>query len=86
MSEQTDVQKEVTRKLEEADISYMVSGSIASSYYAQPRMTRDINSRSQIQLNDIRSVIKTVKELDWSYIENWGLQLGLKELLNEVCE
>ena len=181
MSEQTDVLKEVAKKLEEAAISYMVSGSIASSYYAQPRMTRDIDivielnlhnsdslirafdedyyiddlaardaisqtsmfniihlasmikidfiirkrtpyreteferrskveidgewiwfvapedlilskliwaldSRSQIQLNDIRSVIRTVNELDWSYIEEWGLQLGLKEILNEVRE
>ena len=179
MSEQNDVLKEVVKKLEEADFPYMVSGSVASSYYAQPRMTRDIDivielnlhntdalirafsedyyiddvaardaiaqtsmfniihlasmikidfivrkhspyretefkrrnkveidsdwiwfvapedlilskliwaidSRSQIQLNDIRSVIKAVKKLDWSYIEHWSLQLGLKDLLNEV--
>lgn len=35
--------KLVITKLEELDIPYMLSGSVASSFYAQPRMTRDID-------------------------------------------
>ena len=41
MSEQLDVLKLVAERLQQADIAYMVSGSIALSYYAQPRLTRD---------------------------------------------
>ena len=41
----TEIQilKLVITKLEELDIPYMLSGSVASSFYAQPRMTRDID-------------------------------------------
>lgn len=179
MSEQTEVLKAVVKKLEEADLSYMVSGSIASSYFAQPRMTRDIDivvelslsnadslirafsegyyideiavkeavrhtsmfnvihlesmlkidfivrknssyretefkrrqrvyvdneliwfvtpedlvlskliwafdSRSQIQINDIRTIIEDVKNLDWAYIDHWARQLDLTRFLNEI--
>lgn len=179
MSEQTDVLKEVARKLERAGIHYMVSGSIASSYFAQPRMTRDIDivieidshntealvqafssgyyideiavkdavarksmfniiqlesmikidfivrkestyrttefqrrakveiddasisfvtpedllisklvwaldSRSETQLNDVKSIMNAVSGLDWGYIDHWAVQLELTELLKEV--
>ncbi len=41
----TEIQilKLVITKLEQLDISYMLSGSVASSFYGQPRMTRDID-------------------------------------------
>jgi hypothetical protein len=38
-----EVLKDVARRLESAGIGYMVTGSIALSYYAQPRMTRDVD-------------------------------------------
>ena len=43
MSEQIEVLKAVAGKLSEAGIPYMVSGSVAMNFYAQPRMTRDID-------------------------------------------
>lgn len=43
MSEQLDVLKLVAERLEQAGIAYMVSGSMALNYYAQPRLTRDID-------------------------------------------
>jgi len=39
--------------LEQANIAYMLSGSVALSYYAQPRMTRDIDLVIEIQNNDV---------------------------------
>ena len=33
----------VCSRLEAADIGYMLTGSLAMNYYAQPRMTRDID-------------------------------------------
>jgi hypothetical protein len=179
MSEQLDVLKLVAERLQRADIAYMISGSIALNYYAQPRLTRDIDivvalrredaermtnlfaedfyidaeavcnaivqlgmfniihydhvmkvdfivrketpyrqeefarrsavdidgvtmwlvtaedlllsklawaaeSRSEIQLQDVRNLIRSVADLDWTYIERWADELTLGELLREV--
>ena len=43
MDEQLEFLKTIARRLSEASIPYMVSGSVAMSVYAQPRMTRDID-------------------------------------------
>lgn len=38
-----DVLRDVSRRLERAGIEFMLTGSVAMSYYSQPRMTRDID-------------------------------------------
>jgi len=38
-----DIVRDITRKFEQASIPYMLTGSMAMNYYAQPRMTRDID-------------------------------------------
>ncbi|MCK6554117.1 hypothetical protein L6Q96_05965 [Candidatus Binatia bacterium] len=43
MVDEIDILKLVAARLEAASIPYMVSGSMAINYYAQPRMTRDID-------------------------------------------
>jgi len=43
MSDEIDILKLVTARLEVAAIAYMVTASLALSHYAQPRMTRDID-------------------------------------------
>lgn len=43
MSQELEILKTVTRRLVEANLPYMVTGSIAMNYYALPRMTRDID-------------------------------------------
>jgi len=43
MIDQFSVLKLVTERLDAAGIAYMLTGSIAAGYYAQPRMTRDID-------------------------------------------
>jgi hypothetical protein len=43
VSEQLDVLLDVASRFDAAAIPYMVSGLMAMNYYAQPRMTRDID-------------------------------------------
>jgi len=43
MSEELEILKDVAEKLDGAGIPYMISGSVAMNYYAEPRMTRDID-------------------------------------------
>ncbi|MGD0651678.1 MAG: hypothetical protein ABSA97_11165 [Verrucomicrobiia bacterium] len=38
-----DVVRDISRKFDQAGIAYMLTGSMAMNYYAQPRMTRDID-------------------------------------------
>ncbi len=57
MSEELEVLKIVTQRLKEADINYMVSGSIAANYYTIPRMTRDIDVVIELKQGDIDKFI-----------------------------
>ena len=43
MSDELDVLKLVTARLEAAGIPYMVTGSMVANFYTTPRMTRDID-------------------------------------------
>ena len=43
MSEELEVLKIVCQRLEQADILFMITGSIAANLYTVPRMTRDID-------------------------------------------
>ena len=38
-----DVLRDISQRLEGAGIAFMLTGSVAMNYYAQPRMTRDID-------------------------------------------
>ena len=41
-------------------------------------------SHSEMQLQDVRSLIRSVADLDWMYIERWANALTVGELLREV--
>lgn len=177
--DQLSVLKLVTARLEAARIPYMITGSIASGHYAQPRMTRDLDvvvelepadastmaaifgdqfdcdpqsirsaierralfnlihveaivkvdvvvrkdtpyrieefgrrrrvdidgqpmwmvypedlvlskllwardSRSELQLRDVRQILTAREDLDWTHLDRWARALGIETLLGEV--
>jgi hypothetical protein len=179
VSDQLDVLKLVTRRLDSAGLVYLITGSIAAGVYGQPRMTRDIDivavlypphalrlaellapdficdvdvmrdaivqrrmfsvvhrealqkidiivredrdyeiekferrrlvevdgqpmwvispedlvlsklvwakdSRSELQLRDVRSIIALQPGLDWPYVERWALRLTVTQMLKEL--
>src|SRR5450755_2326290 len=43
MQNEVDIVRDVSMKLDAVGIDYMLTGSMAMNYYAQPRMTRDID-------------------------------------------
>lgn len=43
MLTEIDILKDVAKKFEQLNIQYMLTGSLAMSYYARPTMTRDID-------------------------------------------
>ena len=52
-----DVVRDISRKFERAGIAYMLTGSMAMNYYAQPRMTRDIDVVVALQPGDVETVM-----------------------------
>lgn len=52
-----DVLFDVVEKLNELHIDYMLTGSLAMNYYAEPRMTRDLDIIIEIFPKDINRII-----------------------------
>jgi hypothetical protein len=52
VTEELDVLRLVTSRLESARIPYMMTGSMAVNYYAVPRMTRDIDLVVDVSVDD----------------------------------
>ena len=57
MADLLDVLRIVTSRLELAGVPYMVSGSLALGYYAQPRMTRDIDVVVELDDEGVHRVV-----------------------------
>ena len=43
-------------------------------------------SRSQMQLDDVRNLLRSVQGLDTEYLNRWADRLGLTTLYQEVCQ
>jgi hypothetical protein len=52
------VLRDVSRRLDEAGIAFMVTGSFALTYYAVPRMTRDIDLVVDLADGDVEPVLR----------------------------
>ena len=58
MQNELDIVRDVSQRLESAGFDYMLTGSMAMNYYAQPRMTRDIDVVIALQSGDTECVVK----------------------------
>ena len=58
MKTEIDVIRDVSQRLQRAKIPYMLTGSIAMNYYAEPRMTRDIDLVLALQPKDASLIVK----------------------------
>ncbi|MGH8720814.1 MAG: hypothetical protein ACREU4_02440 [Burkholderiales bacterium] len=57
MSAELEVLQDAIARLEGAGIAYMLTGSVALSYYAEPRMTRDVDLVVELADRDPRSIV-----------------------------
>lgn len=53
---------DVVARLESAGIEYMLTGSMAMNFYAQPRMTRDIDIVAALSKSEVEKVIDTFED------------------------
>ena len=56
MSAELEVLQDAIARLEGAGIAYMLTGSVALSFYAEPRMTRDVDLVVELDRRDAKSV------------------------------
>ncbi len=57
MKNELDIVRDVSMRLESAGIDYMLTGSMAMNFYAQPRMTRNIDLVLALTSNDAARVV-----------------------------
>lgn len=74
--DELQVLKIVTKRLEEADIGYMITGSVAANFYSQPRMTRDIDIVIQLKAGQIDKLYHLFKK-DF-YIDRDSVEKAVK--------
>lgn len=58
MLNELDIVRDVSARLERGGLAYMLTGSMAMNYYAQPRMTRDIDVVVALTPQDTDKVVR----------------------------
>ena len=64
MQNELDILRDIAKRFSSAGIQYMLTGSFALNYYAQPRMTRDIDVVVELEPKDADTII-TLFENDY---------------------
>ena len=80
-----DVLRDVSSRLESAGISFMLTGSVAMNYYAQPRMTRDIDlvvSLNATQIEEFFRLFESEYYLDRQNITQAISKRGMFNLIH----
>jgi hypothetical protein len=62
MKTEIEVLNDIAQKLDSLNIPYMLTGSLAMSYYAIPRMTRDIDIVIELNTNNMDSFVNIFKD------------------------
>jgi hypothetical protein len=73
-----DIVRDVSARLERAGIDYMLTGSMAMNYYAQPRMTRDIDMVLALNMVDAPRVVQLFRP-DYYLSEDFETWIVSKE-------
>jgi hypothetical protein len=58
MKNEMDVIRDIAGKFASVGIDYMLTGSLAMNYYAQPRMSRDIDIVVALEANDADTIMR----------------------------
>lgn len=62
MKTELDILRDVSERLDSVGIPFMVTGSVAMNYYAQPRMTRDIDVVMDLKDSDVGTLMKLFEQ------------------------
>src|SRR5437773_873191 len=79
-----DIVRDISRKFEQAGIDYMLTGSMAMNYYAQPRMTRDIDVVIAITPDKVQRVIELFRPDYYLSEQNIHESLAQESIFNLI--
>ena len=79
-----DIVRDISRRFEQAGIAYMLTGSMAMNYYAQPRMTRDIDVVIAIGPEDVGRVAALFRPDYYVSEENIRESLAHESIFNLI--
>ncbi len=79
-----DIVRDISHRFEQAEIPYMLTGSMAMNYYAQPRMTRDIDVVIAIGLEDAGRVAALFRTDYYVSEENIRESLAHESIFNLI--
>lgn len=85
MYNELDIVRDVSARLDGAGIGYMLTGSMAMNYYAQPRMTRDIDVVVALQPADAARMVQLFSSnyyISHEAVENSITQQSLFNLIH----
>jgi len=85
MSEELAVLKIVARRLDQAGLPYMISGSMAANYYTVPRMTRDIDVVIELSEADADNFLRVFRDdfyVDQEMVKHEVLRKGMFNVIH----
>jgi predicted nucleotidyltransferase len=84
MSEELELLKILARRLDGAKIPYLVSGSVAASYYTEPRMTRDIDLVVELTAADVDRFVGLFRDDFYVDREMVGKEVARRGMFNLI--
>ena len=79
-----DIGRDISRRFQQGKVPYMLTGSMAMNYYAQPRMTRDIDVVIAISSEDVSRVAALFRPDYYVSEENIRESIGHESNFNLV--
>lgn len=80
----TALLEKITKELDERDIAYMLSGSMAMNIYTIPRMTRDLDIVINLKLSDIDSFSEIFRKRFYIYKEGIAKEIKNRGMFNVI--
>ena len=81
-----DFRREEFARRRKMDIEGVPISVVAAEDLILSKLVWGKQSRSGLQLSDVRQMTSTVSELDWKYMQKWAAALGVDDLLREAME
>ena len=82
MLSELEVLKDVCERLDRISVAYMLTGSMAMNYYAQPRMTRDIDFVIEVEPADSAKLVAAFESDYYVPRESLGQAIATRGMFN----
>ena len=84
MQNELDIVRDVSNRLDQSGFGYMLTGSMAMNYYAEPRMTRDIDLVVALLPKDTETVVNLFRPDYYASREAIGESIAHQSMFNLI--